>query len=110
MSPRHDRDSRPVALFQLDRPGRFLTEYRDPAVDDEIASAVLDSDFAGAANSRVVPAISLEYYFSVWNFEGYGFAVRKLPHNVASMLGVMTAARAAILRSGVVPTCMIEIL
>ncbi len=46
----------------------------------------------------VCAGISLEYYFSTVDVEGYGCG-SKLPHNVASMIGVMTGA-ASDLRPG----------
>jgi len=72
----------------------FLTEY-DPAVDDE-NSSVLTRILQAAI--PVCAGISLEYYFSAVDVEGYGCG-SKLPHNVASMLGVMTGA-ASDLRPG----------
>lgn len=72
----------------------FLTEY-DPAVDDENVS-VLTRILQAAI--PVCAGISLEYYFSTVDVEGYGCG-SKLPHNVASMVGVMTGA-ASDLRPG----------
>ena len=72
----------------------FLTEY-DPAVDDESVS-VLTRILQAAI--PVCAGISLEYYFSTVDVEGYGCG-SKLPHNVASMIGVMTGA-ASDLRPG----------
>ncbi|QEG43580.1 DUF2309 domain-containing protein [Roseimaritima ulvae] len=72
----------------------FLTEY-DPAVDDEDAS-VLTRILQAAI--PVCAGINLEYYFSTVDIEGYGCG-SKLPHNVASMIGVMTGA-ASDLRPG----------
>ncbi|WP_417749172.1 DUF2309 domain-containing protein [Rosistilla oblonga] len=72
----------------------FLTEY-DPAVDDEnvgVLTRILQ------AAIPVCAGINLEYYFSTVDTEGYGCG-SKLPHNVASMLGVMTGA-ASDLRPG----------
>ncbi|WP_039962468.1 putative inorganic carbon transporter subunit DabA, partial [Rhodopirellula europaea] len=72
----------------------FVTEY-DPAVDDEnghILTRILQ------AAIPVCGGISLEYYFSTVDVEGYGCG-SKLPHNVASMVGVMTGA-ASDLRPG----------
>ncbi|QEG01229.1 hypothetical protein Mal15_53050 [Stieleria maiorica] len=72
----------------------FLTEY-DPAVDDDdvtVLSRIL------RAAIPVCAGISLEYYFSTVDVEGYGCG-SKLPHNVASMIGVMTGA-ASDLRPG----------
>ncbi|MCC9654387.1 DUF2309 domain-containing protein [Rhodopirellula halodulae] len=65
----------------------FLTEY-DPALDDDdnsILSRILQ------AAIPVCAGISLEYYFSTVDVEGYGCG-SKLPHNVVSMIGVMTGA------------------
>ncbi|MFG0268004.1 MAG: DUF2309 domain-containing protein [Rhodopirellula sp. JB055] len=72
----------------------FVTEY-DPAVDDE-NSSVLTRILQAAI--PVCSGISLEYYFSTVDVEGYGCG-SKLPHNVASMIGVMTGA-ASDLRPG----------
>jgi uncharacterized protein YbcC (UPF0753/DUF2309 family) len=72
----------------------FLTEY-DPAVDDENVS-VLTRILQAAI--PVCAGISLEYYFSTVDSELYGCG-SKLPHNVASMVGVMTGA-ASDLRPG----------
>ncbi|WDQ17535.1 DUF2309 domain-containing protein [Rhodopirellula sp. P2] len=72
----------------------FVTEY-DPAVDDEDCS-VLTRILQAAI--PVCSGISLEYYFSTVDVEGYGCG-SKLPHNVASMVGVMTGA-ASDLRPG----------
>ncbi|MEP6167755.1 MAG: DUF2309 domain-containing protein [Rhodopirellula bahusiensis] len=72
----------------------FVTEY-DPAVDDKdghILTRILQ------AAIPVCGGISLEYYFSTVDVEGYGCG-SKLPHNVASMVGVMTGA-ASDLRPG----------
>jgi uncharacterized protein YbcC (UPF0753/DUF2309 family) len=72
----------------------FLTEY-DPAVDDENVT-VLTRILQAAI--PVCAGINLEYYFSTVDIEGYGCG-SKLPHNVASMIGVMTGA-ASDLRPG----------
>ncbi|MCG6156469.1 DUF2309 domain-containing protein [Rubinisphaera margarita] len=72
----------------------FLTSY-DPSIDDEQAS-ILSRILAAAI--PVCAGISLEYYFSTVDVERYGCG-SKLPHNVASMLGVMTGA-ASDLRPG----------
>lgn len=72
----------------------FLTEY-DPGVDDDNVS-VLTRILQAAI--PVCAGISLEYYFSTVDVEGYGCG-SKLPHNVASMIGVMTGA-ASDLRPG----------
>ncbi|MEZ6096797.1 MAG: DUF2309 domain-containing protein [Pirellulaceae bacterium] len=65
----------------------FLTSY-DPRIDDEnnkILTRILQ------AAVPVCAGISLEYYFSTVDNEGYGCG-NKLPHNITSMLGVMTGA------------------
>jgi uncharacterized protein YbcC (UPF0753/DUF2309 family) len=86
------RRSRTRGLF-LDR-RCFLASY-DPTQDDDqftILARIL---------APVVPVcggISLEYYFSTVDTEGYGCG-SKLPHNIASLLGVMTGA-ASDLRPG----------
>ncbi|MEZ6089929.1 MAG: DUF2309 domain-containing protein [Pirellulaceae bacterium] len=72
----------------------FLTQY-DPSVDDENAT-ILNRILQAAI--PVCAGISLEYYFSTVDVEGYGCG-SKLPHNVASMIGVMTGA-ASDLRPG----------
>ncbi len=72
----------------------FVTEY-DPSVDDENAT-ILTRILQAAI--PVCAGISLEYYFSTVDNEGYGCG-SKLPHNVASMVGVMTGA-ASDLRPG----------
>ncbi|QDV66778.1 hypothetical protein Poly24_04660 [Rosistilla carotiformis] len=72
----------------------FLTQY-DPSVDDEDVS-VLTRILQAAI--PVCAGINLEYYFSTVDVEGYGCG-SKLPHNVASLLGVMTGA-ASDLRPG----------
>ncbi len=72
----------------------FLTSY-DPSIDDETAT-ILARILAAAI--PVCAGISLEYYFSTVDNEGYGCG-SKLPHNIASMLGVMTGA-ASDLRPG----------
>lgn len=72
----------------------FVTSY-DPRIDD--AESTILSRILGAA-IPVCAGISLEYYFSSVDTEGYGCG-SKLPHNVASMLGVMTGA-ASDLRPG----------
>ena len=81
----------------------FLTEY-DPAIDDEncrVLTRILQ------AAIPVCAGISLEYYFSSVDVEGYGCG-SKLPHNIVSMIGVMTGA-ASDLRPGLSQQ-MIEIL
>ncbi|QDT12504.1 DUF2309 domain-containing protein [Planctomycetes bacterium K23_9] len=72
----------------------FLTQY-DPAVDDDNVT-VLTRILQAAI--PVCAGINLEYYFSTVDVEGYGCG-SKLPHNVASMIGVMTGA-ASDLRPG----------
>lgn len=65
----------------------FLASY-DPAQDDAMGSTL-----AGvlAAVIPVCAGISLEYYFSCVDPQGYGSG-SKLPHNIASLLGVMEGA------------------
>jgi hypothetical protein len=58
------------------------------------------------AVAPVVAGISLEYYFSYVDPTGYGSGT-KLPHNVASLLGVMDGAQSD-LRTGL-PWQMVEI-
>jgi uncharacterized protein YbcC (UPF0753/DUF2309 family) len=72
----------------------FVTSY-DPRVDDDQATILT------RILQAVIPVcagISLEYYFSTVDTEGYGCG-SKLPHNVTSMIGVMTGA-ASDLRPG----------
>ncbi|MAT15239.1 MAG: DUF2309 domain-containing protein [Planctomyces sp.] len=72
----------------------FLSSY-DPKTDDaegHILERILQ------AVIPVCAGISLEYYFSTVDTEGYGCG-SKLPHNVSSMLGVMSGA-ASDLRPG----------
>jgi uncharacterized protein YbcC (UPF0753/DUF2309 family) len=79
----------------------FLVSY-DAALDPE------DRNLLGVL-SAVIPVcggISLEYYFSYVDNEGYGCGT-KLPHNVTSLLGVMNGA-ASDLRTGL-PWQMVEI-
>lgn len=79
------RRSRTRGLF-LDRRA-FLTSY-DSTIDDEnhtILARILQ------AVILVCSGISLEYYFSCVDPEGYGCG-SKLPHNITSLLGVMTGA------------------
>jgi len=80
----------------------FLTSY-DPRTDDEEAT-ILARILQAAI--PVCAGISLEYYFSTVDPEGYGCG-SKLPHNITSMLGVMTGA-ASDLRPGL-STQMVEI-
>jgi uncharacterized protein YbcC (UPF0753/DUF2309 family) len=94
------RRSRTRGLF-LDRRA-FLTSY-DPTQDDEDAS-ILTRLLQAAV--PVCAGINLEYYFSHVDPVGWGCAT-KLPHNVASMLGVMDGA-ASDLRTGL-PWQMVEI-
>ncbi|GAA4454688.1 DUF2309 domain-containing protein [Novipirellula rosea] len=72
----------------------FVTSY-DPSIDDDEAS-ILTRILSAAI--PVCAGINLEYYFSTIDTEGYGCG-SKLPHNVASMIGVMTGA-ASDLRPG----------
>lgn len=65
----------------------FLTSY-DPAQDDE-NSSILFRILAAAI--PVCGGINLEYYFSCVDPVGYGSG-SKLPHNIASLLGVMEGA------------------
>lgn len=65
----------------------FLTSY-DPAGDDEANSILLR--ILGAA-IPVCAGINLEYYFSCVDNRKYGSG-SKLPHNLASLLGVMEGA------------------
>ncbi len=72
----------------------FLTSY-DPLQDDDhrtILTRILQ------AAVPVCAGISLEYYFSTVDVVGWGCG-SKLPHNVASLLGVMEGA-ASDLRPG----------
>jgi len=80
----------------------FLTSY-DPTQDDEQATVL-----AGILSAvfPVCAGINLEYYFSRVDNAGYG-AGTKLPHNLASLLGVMDGA-ASDLRTGL-PWQMVEI-
>ena len=72
----------------------FLTSY-DPSTDDS-ASTIL-ARVLGAV-FPVCSGINLEYYFSHVDNRGYGCGT-KLPHNLASLLGVMDGA-ASDLRTG----------
>lgn len=72
----------------------FVTSY-DPREDDKHCTIL--KRILGAA-VPVCAGINLEYYFSTVDTEGYGCG-SKLPHNVTSMLGVMTGA-ASDLRPG----------
>ncbi|MDA0283151.1 MAG: DUF2309 domain-containing protein [Planctomycetota bacterium] len=65
----------------------FLTSY-DPELDDENCSLL---EGILQAVIPVCAGISLEYYFSTVDTEGYGCG-SKLPHNITSLLGVMTGA------------------
>lgn len=80
----------------------FLASY-DPTQDDENGS-ILEGILRPAI--PVCAGISLEYYFSTVDVEGYGCG-SKLPHNITSLLGVMTGA-ASDLRPGL-SAQMIEI-
>jgi uncharacterized protein YbcC (UPF0753/DUF2309 family) len=94
------RRSRVRGLF-MDR-RTFLTSY-DPTLDD--VEATILTRILGAA-VPVCGGISLEYYFSYVDNVGYGCGT-KLPHNIASLLGVMDG-HASDLRSGL-PWQMVEI-
>jgi uncharacterized protein len=72
----------------------FLTSY-DPAQDDPQGS-ILERTLQAVI--PVCAGISLEYYFSTVDVEGWGCG-SKLPHNITSLLGVMTGA-ASDLRPG----------
>ncbi len=66
----------------------FLASY-DPSIDDssgKIVERILQ------AAIPVCGGISLEYYFSTVDPEGYGCG-SKLPHNITSLAGVMTGAQ-----------------
>ena len=94
------RRERTRGLF-LDRRA-FLTTY-DPTQDDEehaILTRILQAVFP------VCAGINLEYYFSYVDNTGWGSGT-KLPHNVASLLGVMDGA-VSDLRTGL-PWQMVEI-
>jgi uncharacterized protein len=71
-----------------------LASY-DPSIDDERGSII---ERVLQAAIPVCGGISLEYYFSTVDPEGYGCG-SKLPHNIASLAGVMTGA-ASDLRPG----------
>jgi uncharacterized protein YbcC (UPF0753/DUF2309 family) len=86
------RRARTRGLY-LDR-RTFVTSY-DPSIDDE-AGAILTRILRAAI--PVCAGISLEYYFSTVDPAGWGCG-SKLPHNVTSLLGVMTGA-ASDLRPG----------
>lgn len=93
------RRARTRGLF-LDRRA-FLASY-DPAGDP-------DGTVLARIVAAVVPVcagINLEYYFSYVDPTGYGCGT-KLPHNVASLLGVMDGAQSD-LRTGL-PWQMVEI-
>jgi uncharacterized protein YbcC (UPF0753/DUF2309 family) len=94
------RRSRTRGLF-LDRRA-FLTSY-DPEHDDEERS-ILTRILQAAV--PVCAGINLEYYFSYVDPAGWGCGT-KLPHNVASLLGIMDGA-ASDLRPGL-PWQMVEI-
>ena len=94
------RRSRTRGLF-LDRRA-FLTSY-DPTQDDDertILTRILQ------AAVPVCAGINLEYYFSYVDPVGWGCST-KLPHNVASLLGIMDGA-VSDLRPGL-PWQMVEI-
>jgi uncharacterized protein YbcC (UPF0753/DUF2309 family) len=94
------RRRRTRGLF-LDRRA-FLNSY-DPTQDDAEAT-VLTRILQAAV--PVCAGISLEYYFSYVDNTGFGSGT-KLPHNIASLLGVMDGA-ASDLRTGL-PWQMVEI-
>jgi uncharacterized protein YbcC (UPF0753/DUF2309 family) len=94
------RRQRTRGLF-LDRRA-FLNSY-DPTQDD--ADATILTRILHAA-VPVCAGISLEYYFSYVDNQGYGCGT-KLPHNIAALLGVMDGA-ASDLRTGL-PWQMVEI-
>jgi uncharacterized protein YbcC (UPF0753/DUF2309 family) len=79
------RRSRSKGLF-LDRRA-FLASY-DPTLDDA-SHAILARILAAVI--PVCSGISLEYYFSTVDVSGFGCG-SKLPHNIASLLGVMEGA------------------
>ncbi|MCA9052398.1 MAG: DUF2309 domain-containing protein [Planctomycetaceae bacterium] len=66
----------------------FLASY-DPTQDDE-RGTILEGILRPVI--PVCGGISLEYYFSTIDVEGYGCG-SKLPHNIASLLGVMSGAQ-----------------
>jgi uncharacterized protein len=79
----------------------FLVSY-DPTVDPE-------GENLGRLLNAVIPVcggISLEYFFSSVDNEGYGCGT-KLPHNIAGLIGVMNGA-ASDLRTGLAQQ-MVEI-
>lgn len=94
------RRSRSRGLF-LDRRA-FLVSY-DPSQDNDQGSTLTG---ILQAILPVCAGISLEYYFSYVDNPGFGCGT-KLPHNVASLLGVMDGA-ASDLRTGL-PWQMVEI-
>ncbi len=80
----------------------YLQSY-EPDQDDE------DFTILGRILAAVIPVcagINLEYYFSRVDTEGYGCGT-KVPHNIASLVGVMNGA-ASDLRTGL-PWQMVEI-
>ncbi len=66
----------------------FLASY-DPSIDDSTGKIV---ERILQAAIPVCGGISLEYYFSTVDPEGYGCG-SKLPHNITSLAGVMTGAQ-----------------
>ena len=72
----------------------FLASY-DPSIDDDTGKIV---ERILQAAIPVCGGISLEYYFSTVDPEGYGCG-SKLPHNITALAGVMTGA-ASDLRPG----------
>jgi len=96
------RRDRTRGLF-MDRRA-FLVSY-DPASDrDDPTSAVLTRILGSVV--PVCAGINLEYYFSYVDPTGWGCGT-KLPHNIASLLGVMDGS-ASDLRPGL-PWQMVEI-
>lgn len=79
----------------------FLISY-DPTQDPD--GSILERHLV--VNGAVGAGISLEYYFSAANDEGYGSG-SKITHNVAGLLGVMEGASSD-LRTGL-PRQMVEI-
>jgi uncharacterized protein YbcC (UPF0753/DUF2309 family) len=86
------RRTRTRGLF-MDRRA-LLTSY-DPTKDDE-QSTILAGVLGGVI--PICAGISLEYYFSAVDNVGYGCG-SKLPHNLASLIGVMEGAESD-LRTG----------
>jgi uncharacterized protein YbcC (UPF0753/DUF2309 family) len=93
------RRARTRGLFLDRRP--FLISY-DPTVDSD--DAVLERILA--AVGPVGAGISLEYYFSSTDNDGFGCGT-KLPHNVTGLIGVMNGHQGD-LRTGL-PLQMVEL-